>query len=257
MIYVITGASSGIGKKTKEILEEKGHQVVNVDYVNGDVSVDLSKKEDRQRAIEEIIEKTPDGFDGLILNAGIGAGAEAKKMWAVNFFAPISLLNGLYEHMKKRSASVVVTASNTITNEMLIRDDWVDLLVNTLDEDRVLEYAESIDRRLSPKCYSSGKKALAIYVRRNAGRFGTDKMRINAVAPGNTTTPMTENMTDKQWEKALLIPIPTRYGKREFLDAKEIANVISFLALPESSGVNGAIFFVDGGIDGLLRSERF
>ena len=61
----------------------------------------------------------------------------------------------------------------------------------------------------------------------------------------------------KQKEAALLIPIPTRYGSKEFLDAEEIANGIVFLSSPMASGVNGTILFVDGGIDALLRSERF
>ena len=58
-------------------------------------------------------------------------------------------------------------------------------------------------------------------------------------------------------DAALLIPIPTRYGKKEFLDAQEIANGICFLASPQASGINGVILFIDGGIDALLRSERF
>ena len=44
---------------------------------------------------------------------------------------------------------------------------------------------------------------------------------------------------------------------KEFLDAEEIANGIIFLSSPMASGVNGTILFVDGGIDALLRSERF
>lgn len=84
-----------------------------------------------------------------------------------------------------------------------------------------------------------------------------DGLRINAVAPGNTTTPMTQGMTDAQRDAALLIPIPTRYGRKEFLDAQEIANGMLFLASPLASGINGIILFVDGGIDALLRSERF
>ena len=59
-------------------------------------------------------------------------------------------------------------------------------------------------------------------------------------------------------ESALLIPIPTRYGRKEFLDAEEIANGITFRgAHPWPAAVNGVILFVDGGIDALLRSERF
>ncbi|MFR5070163.1 MAG: hypothetical protein ACLTE2_10610 [Eubacteriales bacterium] len=48
---------------------------------------------------------------------------------------------------------------------------------------------------------------------------------------------MTQNMTPEQKEAALLIPIPTRYGKKEFLDAEEIANGIVFLSSPMASGV--------------------
>ena len=67
---------------------------------------------------------------------------------------------------------------------------------------------------------------------------------------------MTQGMTDAQMEAALLIPIPTRYGKREFLDADEIANGIVFLSSKLASGINGVVLFIDGGIDALLNSER-
>ena len=30
-VYAITGASSGIGAKTKELLLQKGHEVINID----------------------------------------------------------------------------------------------------------------------------------------------------------------------------------------------------------------------------------
>ncbi len=86
---------------------------------------------------------------------------------------------------------------------------------------------------------------------------GRQTARINAVAPGNTTTPMTKGMTEKQMDAALLIPIPTRYGRKEFLDASEIANAMVFLLSPLASGINGVILFVDGGIDALLRSNVF
>ena len=37
-IYVITGATSGIGAKTAEILRERGHEVVNIDLNGGDIN---------------------------------------------------------------------------------------------------------------------------------------------------------------------------------------------------------------------------
>ncbi len=55
---------------------------------------------------------------------------------------------------------------------------------------------------------------------------------------------MTKGMTEKQMDAALLIPIPTRYGRKEFLDASEIANAMVFLLSPLASGINGVILFV-------------
>ena len=46
-IYVITGASSGIGAKTAEILRERGHEVVNIDLKDGDIEANLATKEGR------------------------------------------------------------------------------------------------------------------------------------------------------------------------------------------------------------------
>lgn len=125
-----------------------------------------------------------------------------------------------------------------------------------MDEERTREVAKSFTRAQGPSCYSSSKHALARWVRRVSPSWAVDGLRINAVAPGNTTTPMTQGMTDAQMEAALLIPIPTRYGRKEFLDADEIANGIVFLASPLASGINGVILFIDGGIDALLRSEQ-
>ena len=38
-IYAITGASSGIGAKTKELLIQQGHKVINIDLKDGDICV--------------------------------------------------------------------------------------------------------------------------------------------------------------------------------------------------------------------------
>ena len=238
--YVITGGTTGIGAAVRKTLLDQGHEVFNIDYKGGDYLADLSTKEGRQGAIEAVFEKYPDGIDVLICNAGVGPTAPPKMIFALNFFASIQLAEGLRPLLKKKHGNCVITSSNSITN-MTVRMDWVDMLSNVMDEDRILELADD---------------ALARWVRRISPSWAVDGLRINSVAPGNTTTPMTQGMTDAQMEAALLIPIPTRYGRREFLDAQEIANGIVFLASPLASGINGVILFVDGGIDALLRSEQ-
>lgn len=255
-IYVMTGGTTGIGAATRETLQKQGHEVLNIDYKGGDILADLSTKEGRREAIAKVKERYPDGIDAMICNAGVGPTAPPKMIFALNFFAAAEMAEGMRPLLLKKGGNCVVTSSNSITNQT-VRSDWVDMLSNVMDEDRVMEYAEKIPKDKTPSCYSSSKHALARWVRRVSPAWAVDGLRINAVAPGNTTTPMTKNMTPAQMDAALLIPIPTRYGRKEFLDAQEIANGIVFLSSPMASGINGIILFVDGGIDALLRSERF
>ena len=111
---------------------------------------------------------------------------------------------------------------SSITNQT-VRPDWVDMISNVMEEDRVLDFAKDIPANQRASAYSSSKHALARWVRRISPSWAVDGLRINSVAPGNTTTPMTQGMTEAQMDAALLIPIPTRYGKKEFLDAQELS----------------------------------
>lgn len=40
--YVVTGAASGIGAATAELIRERGHKVISVDLRDADVVADLS-----------------------------------------------------------------------------------------------------------------------------------------------------------------------------------------------------------------------
>ena len=255
-IYVITGGTTGIGAEARKLLLAEGHEVFNIDYKGGDFEADLSTDEGVHAAIQAVEEKYPEGIDGLISNAGVGPTAPPEKIFSLNFYAGIAVAEGLRPLLMKKKGCCVMTSSNSITNSS-VRMDWVELLTNLRNRERGMDLARMIPQTQAASAYSSSKCALARWVRRVSPSWAVDGLRINAVAPGNTTTPMTKGLTEQQRDAALLIPIPTRYGTREFLDAEEIANSIVFLASKKASGINGVVLFVDGGIDALMRSERF
>ena len=92
-VYAITGASSGIGAKTKQLLEADGHRVINIDLKDGDICVNLASTEGRNEAIAKLHEMCPDGLDGMICNAGVsGACGNLALIISLNYFIHCVLL---------------------------------------------------------------------------------------------------------------------------------------------------------------------
>ena len=102
-------------------------------------------------------------------------------------------------------------------------------------------------------CYNSSKAALAHMTRCVAKDVGHSQIRLNGVAPGSVLTKASVDhmkllfSTSKKW---------LRHGKRAFAKESvmnrqahpmEIANVIYFLASPQSSFITGQILVADGG----------
>ncbi len=258
-VYAISGASSGIGAKAKELLIERGNQVVNIDLKDGDICVNLASEEGRKEAVEKLNQMCPDGLDGIICNAGVsGACGNLPLIVSLNYFGTIALATGAYDLLKKKQGSCVVTASNTIS-QGAGRMDIADLLNNIGDEKRILKLVSQMDSSnlsVGNSLYVSTKYALARWVRRVSSTWAANGVRINAIAPGNVNTAMTATMSTSAKMALNALPIPTKYGQECLMDADEIAEVMIFLASDKARGVNGNVMFVDGGTDALLNSEK-
>jgi glucose 1-dehydrogenase len=82
-------------------------------------------------------------------------------------------------------------------------------------------------------------------VRTMAADYAGDGIRVNAILPGITETPMNRWWTeDPALREQVLAPVPLGRPAR----AEEIAAVAAFLASDDASYVTGALWTVDGGL---------
>ncbi len=257
--YVVTGGSSGIGAAAVELLKSDGHEVINVDLRGGDIFANLATQEGRDTAIEGIIKKCPDGIDGIICNAGVsGNCGNLELVISLNYFGTVKLARGLFDLLQKKNGSVVVTVSNTIS-QGTGRMDIVDLLNNVGDEQRICNIVKTMDatnQTVGQSIYMATKYALARWVRRISTSWAARGVRVNAVAPGNVRTAMTDSLSDAAKFAVSALPIPVRYGSDALMDPEEIAESMRFLLSNRARGINGIILFTDGGTDALLNSEK-
>ena len=252
-IYVITGGSSGIGKRTVEILKERGHETVNIDRKDGDINANLATPAGRSAALEELHRRYPEGIDAMICNAGVNR--NIPLILSLNYFGATEMAAGAFDLLKKKGGSCVVTSSNSIV-QGAARMDVVGMLNNQADEARILELVKNYDPRAAHSFYAATKYALARWARRMSASWGAQGVRLNAVAPGNVRTAMTDDLSPEQRAAVEALPVPVNYESGELMDPSDIANAIVFLASPEAHGVNGVVLFVDGGTDALLNSEK-
>jgi NAD(P)-dependent dehydrogenase (short-subunit alcohol dehydrogenase family) len=94
--------------------------------------------------------------------------------------------------------------------------------------------------------YGASKAALELLTKLWADEFGAAGVRVNAVAPGPTQTPGTADLSTELIEA---LGRTTTLGRTA--EADEIANVVTFVASPSASYVNGAVLTVGGGLQAI------
>lgn len=252
-IYAMTGGATGIGAAVKERLLGEGHQVIVVDIKDADIIADLSTAEGRQAAIDGIRSAAPDGLDGFVPCAGLGPSVRpCSLITKVNYFGAVATIEGVKDLVAKKRGVIVPISSNSAPMPGL-NEEHVELMLAGKEEQATV----LIDTLDSHNAYAGSKLALTRWMRRNTVAYAAEGVRMNAVAPGITKTPLTDKVMDDpelgQVMKDFGDSVPTgSLGRPE-----QIASVICFLLSAEADFVCGSVFFVDGGHDAMLRPDQF
>jgi len=90
--------------------------------------------------------------------------------------------------------------------------------------------------------YVAAKHGVVGLTKAAALDYAADGIRVNAVGPGFIDTPMLSNRTPEQ-----MAEIAAQHPVGRLGTAEEIANLVAFLAAPESSFTTGAYYIADGG----------
>ena len=251
--YAMTGGATGIGAELKRQLLAAGHKVISVDIKEGDVIADLSTAAGRQAAIAGVRELAPDGLDAFIPCAGLPPVVKPFSLIAkVNYFAVVATVEGLRDLVAKKKGSVLFVSSNSAP--MIGTDDAFVQACLAGDEEAA---CAAIDGRDGQTAYAGSKRAVTIWMRRHVVEYAASGVRLNAVAPGITMTPLTERvMADAEYGPAIkafgdMVPVGVN------AQPADIANVMRFMLGDEAKYLCGSVFFVDGGSDAMLRPNDF
>ncbi len=248
----VTGSAGGIGGAIRRRIEEAGHRVVGVDQRDAEVVADLSSAAGRADAVRAVRALATDGLDGLVVAAGIGGstGASSSMVVRINYFGAVALLAGLHEDLVDGQLRAAVAISSNSATAVPNPDQALVEHCLAGNEDAAAARADGLDGEL---VYASGKLALARQVRRFAVQWAP-AVRINAVAPGPVLTALTKAALEHPVTGDLIrqYPVPLdRWGEPE-----EVAAAVWFLLSGDASWITGAVLFVDGGTDALLRVDR-
>jgi NAD(P)-dependent dehydrogenase (short-subunit alcohol dehydrogenase family) len=247
----MTGGATGIGAAIRNRLHAAGHELIVVDVKDADVIANLGTAEGRRAALEAIRARAADGLDGFVPCAGVAGHVPDRALIpSLNFFGTVELLEGLKDLLALRKGVVVLVSSNSAP--MPTSDDYVNALLAG-DEAKARELAAAMPQ--GHPAYSGSKQALARWMRRNTRDYAAAGIRMNAIAPGYTATPMTAAVeadpATRDAIRAFLASTPVgRAGQPE-----DQADATMFLLSPAASFICGSVLFVDGGFDAMSRPD--
>ncbi|MFG2182275.1 SDR family NAD(P)-dependent oxidoreductase [Streptomyces abikoensis] len=246
-VVIVTGAGSGIGAATAYRFGREGATVIAVGRTEDKLKqaaagapagativprvADVSDEASITALIAEVAEEHG-RLDVLVNNAGMGAPgtveqtdtATWRQVQGVNVDGVFFASRAALPHLRRVGGCVVNVGS-----------------VSGLGADWGLA------------AYNAAKGALVNLTNAMALDHGHEGVRVNAVHPSLTATPIAAPVVENE---ELMAAFRQRIPMRRAAEPAEVADVIAFLAGPDARFVNGAHIAVDGGLSASSGQPR-
>jgi NAD(P)-dependent dehydrogenase (short-subunit alcohol dehydrogenase family) len=241
-VAIVTGSDSGIGKASAVSLADSGHDVGVTWHTDEDGALETSREVEakgRRAAVRRIDVSDPadaarmvDDFaselgevDVLVNNAGTGINEpfvqQSLDHW--RYVIDTNLTGPFVASQRAAQRMIAAGRSGVIVN------------ITSVHEHIPLSGAAA---------YCASKGGLGLLTKVMALELAEHGIRVNAIAPGEISTPMTGQHDVDPHEQDRRGKIPAgRPGH-----AYEIGRWVAFLAEPDAGYATGASFVVDGGL---------
>jgi NAD(P)-dependent dehydrogenase (short-subunit alcohol dehydrogenase family) len=238
---LIIGGATGMGAATAQRVTALGGEVIVMDVadipypVKQAIKVDLTK----QASVDEALGQIEGEIHAVFACAGVADGT--PNIMTINFLSQRHIIERLVERgaLPPRSAIAMITSVagmgwqqelETI-NELLETPDWASA-------------NKWIGAHPDRDSYVFSKQAMNAYVAQQSFPLLKKGLRINAIEPGPTDTPLARANAE------VWLGFAADYNRAasvETLTPDHMANVLVFLCSDASSGMNGESFLVDQG----------
>ena len=243
----LTGAASGIGAATLDLLNTTGAEVHAIDLAPIASGSHTSHRADlgAPASVAELLEQLPDSVDALVNCAGLPNGGRftAKQIMAVNWFGLRMLTEGVIPTMPEGSA-VVHVASTAARNWQLRQPELAELLaIESFSETMAWVASQG---EVVGDGYGFSKEAVCYYTLHRSASSLKQGVRMNSVSPSVTNTPIAADFVAGVGAELIDRAIATA-GR--IAQPEEMAPALLFLADELSSSfINGINLTLDRGV---------